>query len=90
MKEKLAKGKLVNWCPDQVKEINMHPKPAKNQWQYLIPGKTREPFQLPGIQAMGNLAGLLIGWGQICLGPCWTDEAHLCRPFFVPEMPIKL
>lgn len=30
MKEKLAKGELVNWYLEQIKEINTHPKPAKN------------------------------------------------------------
>ena len=33
----------MNSYLEQVKEINTHPEPAQNWWQFLIPGKTNEP-----------------------------------------------
>lgn len=57
----------------------MHPKPAQNWWQSLIPGKTNEPYPTTRNLSHKQSVRAALDWGQTCPSPCWTDEAYLCR-----------
>ena len=77
----------MNSYLEQVKEINTHPEPAQNWWQFLIPGKTNEPC--PTTQNLSHKQGFPGGTsGKEPACQCRKHRRHGFHPW-VRKIPLE-